>query len=407
MRKLVALLLIISSVILPAAAAVANPSTSSAYAALKEPFEPMDTRLNAMGGAGLAISRGTAALYRNPAGLAEGSLDIDLPSVSFTMYNVAGVLKSGVIQDLTSGGENAVDKGLDFLESLGVYNKVAQIDASVGFTYKGFGIGFAMQDIIHTYNGSGSFAASSSVINQINAVLSVGYGYRFNLPRDYSIDVGAAVRFNYLAYTNSIGAGTFLGLFSNSSSEEGTNPFDSFLAGTPMMAGFAVPIDIGITANMPLGFSVSIAARNINGRYYMTALDSINEWKQNPFGSGSHEKFTFDSDCSLDLGVAWQWDEFWWFKPTVALDIVDMIGFGDYLKFDFRSFVEHVNLGVELEFVNSIALRAGLAGGYLSFGLGIDLHVIRLDCTYFWKEYGERAGSKGVDAFTVNFTLGW
>ena len=26
---------------------------------------------------------------------------------------------------------------------------------------------------------------------------------------------------------------------------------------------------------------------------------------------------------------------------------------------------------------------------------------------YFWKEYGERAGSKGVDAFSVNFTIGW
>lgn len=174
-----------------------------------------------------------------------------------------------------------------------------------------------------------------------------------------------------------------------------------------MMAGFSIPIDIGVTANMPLGFSVSIAARNINGRYYMTAIDSISEWSRNPFGSGSSSKFTFDSDCHLDIGVAWQWDEAWWFKPTIALDFVDLIGFKDDTSFSFRSFMKHVNIGAEFEFVNSIALRAGLTGGYLSLGLGIDLHVLRIDCSYYWQELGEVAGAKGTDAFAINFKLGW
>ncbi len=401
MKKAIAVFIISSLVF--SLSAVANPGTDSAYAAIKSPFELSDTRFSAMGSAGIAIQEGVSALYRNPAGLAEGSLDIDLPSITFTMYNPAKILSSGVIQDLTSGGDQALNKGLEFLESLGVYNKLFQMDASAGFTAKGFGFGFAIQDIIHTYNGSGSFAASSSLLNQMNAVLSLGYGYRFNLPMDYSIDVGLAIRFNYIAFTNTIGAGNVLGMVSGG---EG-NPFETILQETPMMAGFSIPIDIGVTANMPLGFSVSIAARNINGRYYMTAIDSISEWSRNPFGSGSSNNFTFDSDCHLDIGVAWQWDEAWWFKPTIALDFVDLIGFKDDTSFSFRSFMKHVNIGAEFEFVNSIALRAGLTGGYLSLGLGIDLHVLRVDCSYYWQELGEVAGAKGTDAFAINFKLGW
>ena len=401
MKKAVSAFALFLIVVLSLPAAAANPAADPAYRALTDPFEIADTRFTAMGDAGIAITRGTAALYRNPAGLAEGSLDIDLPSISITLYNPAGILTSGVIQDLTSGGQNAVDKGLEFLESLGVYNKIMQVDASAGFSAKGFGFGFAVQDIIHTYNGSGSSAVSSSLLNQINAVLSIGYAYRFNLPMDYSIDVGAAIRFNYIAYTKTIGAGTILGMISGSG-----NPFDSILQETPMMAGFSIPIDIGVTANMPLGFSVSFAARNINGRYYMTAIDSISDWSKNPFGSGYTEKFSFESDCHLDLGVAWQWDEFWWFRPTIALDFVDLIGFKDH-PFSFRGFMGHVNIGAEFEFVKSIAIRAGLAGGYLSLGLGLDLHVIKVDLSYYWREYGEIAGAKGVDACTVNFTLGW
>ena len=401
MKRFSALCILFLILAASVAAAPANPSSDPAYEALTAPFEIPDTRFTAMGDAGLALARGTSALYVNPAGLADGKLDIDLPSISITMFNPARVLTSGVIQDLTSGGQNAVDKGLQFLESLGVYNKIMQIDASAGFTAKGFGFGFAVQDIIHTYNGSGSSAVSSSVLNQINAVLSIGYGYRFDLPMDYSIDVGAAVRFNYIAYTKTIGAGSILGMISGSG-----NPFDSILQETPMMAGFSIPIDIGVSANMPLGFSVSLAARNINGRYYMTAIDSISSWQKNPFGSGYTEKFTFDSDCHLDLGVAWQWDEFWWFKPSLALDFVDLIGFKDH-PFNFRGFMGHVNIGAELEFVNSIALRIGLAGGYLSLGVGFDLHVLKVDLSYYWREYGEIAGAKGVDACTLNFTLGW
>ena len=380
MKRFSALCILFLILAASVAAAPANPSSDPAYEALTAPFEIPDTRFTAMGDAGLALARGTSALYVNPAGLADGKLDIDLPSISITMFNPARVLTSGVIQDLTSGGQNAVDKGLQFLESLGVYNKIMQIDASAGFTAKGFGFGFAVQDIIHTYNGSGSSAVSSSVLNQINAVLSIGYGYRFDLPMDYSIDVGAAVRFNYIAYTKTIGAGSILGMISGSG-----NPFDSILQETPMMAGFSIPIDIGVTANMPLGFSVSLAARNINGRYYMTAIDSISSWQKNPFGSG----YTENGDL---FGS--------------ALDFVDLIGFKDH-PFNFRGFMGHVNIGAELEFVNSIALRIGLAGGYLSLGVGFDLHVLKVDLSYYWREYGEIAGAKGVDACTLNFTLGW
>ncbi len=398
MRKAAILLMLLIAIPLAAA-----PTDGPAYTRVKAYEAPISTRMAGMGNAGLSSATGFDALNYNPAALADGDFTLTVPFINVTMYNDAALLSSGIFEELGSMGEEGgaadlVTIGEDFIQSLGTYNKIASVEAGLGFTVNGFGFNFYIQDYIHTYNGGGGNLASISFINELNASIAAGYGYRFTFPYGYSLDVGGALRFSYVAVTEAIGAAAI--------ANAGTSGFNALLESTPMYYGWGLPIDLAVRGNFPMGFSATIALRNINGLYYMEGDKSLSGWKDGMFAFGSD--FVYYTPLSLDVGASWTYDDIWWFRPTIALDFVDLIGLGDEDVLNFRSFIKHVNLGVELAFLEEhLSLRAGLSQGYLSFGLGIDLWAFKIDAAYYWREYGIMAGSKAVDAFSIRMTFGW
>ena len=64
--------------------------------------------------------------------------------------------------------------------------------------------------------------------------------------------------------------------------------------------------------------------------------------------------------------------------------------------------------GLEVELFKLLELRAGLNGGYVSIGAGLNvLNIIHLEASYYRLEFGEKLLDKPVDALTVRMNLFW
>ena len=182
----------------------------------------------------------------------------------------------------------------------------------------------------------------------------------------------------------------------------------SIFAGIPVMAGFSIPIDVGLNLNMPYGFSLGVVARNLNGKYHMTGFDNYEKFLQDPFGGKviKDNKFTFDSDWSLDAGIGWSFNR-WYFSPTIAVDVRDIVGLAQTKNVDFRDFMYHLNIGAEIRLLSFLDVRGGLSQGYWTLGVGIDLWAIKMDIAYFSQEFGDRVGDNGLDGLTIRFNIGF
>ena len=382
------------------------------YSAIAKPYTPMSARMLGMGSAGIAIPGRSDAFFINPAALGAGHFELSLPYFQMTLYHPYDFL--GKDEDGKSLLSNIIDGVKDTNDSdalagaasdlLGIvksgYGKIFDVDTGVSFTAKGFAFGVFANASMHTFASTGGLDAQ--LIAETNAVAVLGFGHRFELPMDFSLDVGATVRFNYIGYSEAIGKDKLLDMMG-----DGSESFDlnKALEGVGIMAGWSLPIDVGINLNMPYGFSFGIVARNLNGNYHM-AIHDYKSLQTDPFGNKDGVKrFTLGSDFSLDTGIAWQWDNVW-FRPTIAIDIVDWVGMCTE-PVGFRTFLTHLNIGAEIRLLSFLDLRAGISQGYLSIGAGLDLWAIKVDMAYYWKEFGETAGDYGLDGFTVRFNIGF
>ena len=403
MKKLLIIILAVIAV-LPVSATINQDLSDAAFSRVIGTVErPISVKMAGMGMAGISLAKGFDALNYNPAGLADSGFTLTVPYVTATMYNAASMISDGFIRDTISFAQGTMNSddyltaAQDFSSKLGTYNKLANVEAGLGFTVGGFGFNFYIVDNIHTYNGGAGNLASISLVNKLNAAISIGYGHRISFQHGYSLDLGLSVRFSYLAISDQIGATSFVG--------EGGFNFNELMNSTPMYYGWAVPIDVAIRGNFPYGFSLTAALRNINGFYYMNQSEGISSWVGQMFQFGTESVYT---PMSLDVGLAWEYDELWWIHPTIALDFVDLIGFKDDTSFTFRSFMKHVNFGLELGFLEDhLVIRGGLSQGYLSAGLTVDLWAFKIDAAYYWREFGSVVGTKGVDALTVRLSFGW
>lgn len=414
-------------------------ASSSLFAAYNYPqlfypnttFKPISTRLEAMGGAGVAIASGGDTLFYNPANLGSKEFSLNTPSITITLFNPLNILTSELIDDL----QNLDD--LDMEDPTEIFNfaqrinnifghdkgEVLTTDISLGFTAGGFGLGINVQEQLHTSNNHANNPLSLKLIAEVNAALSLGYGYRFNVVPDIlSIDAGVNVRFVYKAYTGRMGALDVLDLVSNN--DEDANILDSLMSEIRLAAGWALPIDVGVNFNLPIGFRVSAVARDLNGKLTMQDYDELGLWIKdiNEFiGSTNDSEYTpspgaesreliHEVPWKLDLGLAWapsfgNLDKF--FKPTIAVDFVDTIAMFEKVGDDPNVFWNHLKAGAEIKLLSVLDLRGGFNQGYYSVGVGLDLYAVRIDASYYWREFGSSIGDKAVDALSVRVNLGF
>jgi hypothetical protein len=399
-------------------------ASDATYEALGVGFSPISVRAMGMGGAGIAVAGRSDSFFLNPAALAAKRFQLSLPSIGVTVYNPQQILESGIIGEVQAASDDdskMISAAQKYVKILGKgYNETVTTDAGFSIAFGGFGLGVQAQEKIHSYNKDG-MTTSSKLIAEMNAAATLGYGFRINIIEDsLSIDLGVAARFNYKAYSSAITVDTLTTTFLGDESGGNDAKMNLFLNTTPMMAGWAVPIDVGLSFNMPVGFTLSSVVRNLNGKYHMTAYPGISNWAEELFGDPlttdkttnttmSNSSFEFTIPWSLDIGLGWapsfgSVDKL--IRPTVAVDVVDLVDLFEE-EITTERLLTHLKAGAEVKLFSMLDVRAGLNQGYITVGAGLDLFIIRLDAAYYRQEFGVQLGDKPVDALTIRANIGF
>ncbi|MBR6085181.1 MAG: hypothetical protein IKP61_06195 [Spirochaetales bacterium] len=414
MKKItIALLLVLTACTF----AFAEEEPPVTYSDIDFTFRPTMTWYDSMGQSGLAKTERLDSFFTNPASIQGKGLRLDSPSLSVTMYNLEKLVSDPEAVDLfnklikgDASSEETTKFFVKLLDNLGSgHNLAAKADLGVSARIGSFGFGTAVQIKLHSLN-SGSNITSQSLIPEINITPTLGFGYRILDTDALSLSAGVSLHGVFKAYYKGISAGKIVSLIS-SGEDLGT----TLMWGTPIMGGWALPFDLGVTLGLFNDtFTIAATANNINGIYHMKSYTGIGYMLNKEAPEDAPEKkdsvaFDVKTPWSLNFGVAFA-PELGFFKPVVTLDLIDMFGlFKSFGSETFRAsdLLLHMNFGAEVGLTDFIQLRAGVNRGFLSIGTGIWLKFAQLDVSYGWQEFGAELGDKPVDALTIRFILGY
>lgn len=384
-------------------------------------FHPGLARYGAMGRSGLALTTRLDSFFVNPAALAKKGFALAIPSATISVYNLSAALNDSktveIIDKLTHGNATNADTAklaVNLLGNLGRgRNLIATMDASIAMKVGIFGLATNMQVKLHGLN-TGSSMLSQSIIPEVNLAQTVGLGFRILNFDSVSLSVGASVHAIYKAYLKGIDANTIVGLIGGT---EETNPTELLLWDTPIVGGFAVPIDVGVNVGffnnaLVLGTTLS----NINGKYYMNSYGSAGDLV-NSLSTGAmappeghqvaaSEKFTIGTPLSFNIGLAFA-PRVPVLRPVLTVDFVDIIDLFTSDNFQASDILLHMNFGAEFGLWDVLTVRGGVDRGYISLGAGFWLPFMEIDVAYGRQEFGDEIGDKPVDALTIKFSLGY
>jgi len=384
-------------------------------------FRPISARSEAMGGAGLAIAIGNDAFFINPANLADRRFSLNLPSVTLSVFNPKGIVDSTLLDEVQASGDwaditvAAIDTYLDLVEA--GRGEVLTTDIATSYTIGNFGLGLHAQQQLHTTSTDGE-SGSDAFIAEINLAVSLGLGFRIDLvPDAISLDLGATARIAYKAYTSQISSQQVISMVGADNSQ-----FDDILTSEQLAEGWAFPIDVGANLNLPLGFTVSAVARNLSCDYAMYDYSELGVGLNNILRfvgvdpvyddldtEATKTAFTYEVPWTLDLGLGWEprsGSLARRFKPAIAIDLVDLLGVLESGVTTVEDLASHIQAGVELQLLSLLDIRAGISRNYRSLGVGIDLILVHVDASYYWKDFGDASGEKAVDVLAVRVNIG-
>lgn len=95
--------------------------------------------------------------------------------------------------------------------------------------------------------------------------------------------------------------------------------------------------------------------------------------------------------------------DFWILKTTFAVEVDDLTKNVDSDK----DLMKRTHVGAEFRFPKVLSVRAGLNGGYLTAGVGIDLWIVSLSLATYEEELGAFAGQRGDRRYAGQFSLGF
>ena len=397
-----------------------NPITNPSLSALIDGSYPHSAKSLGMGNAGIAVGGRSDSFYMNPALLARRTL-ISIPYAQVTLYHPYDLVRqdengNSIITDLIdvieSGEmEQAVGPATEFLQTIKAgKGKLAEVEAGLTLGGGGFALGLHVKDTIHTF-GLGVGGLDANLFDELNVNVLAALGLRFDITPSISIDVGVSGGLSVLGYTGLFGVQTALDLMEGTTTDEGEDPTLALMK-TPLALGYYIPLNVGLNVNLPWGFSVGAVGRNLLGsavgiKMQTTDIESV---KNDPMAAASGiftetEDFTIKMDPTFDIGLGWKFEN-GLFAPTIAADIVDVIGLAES-DMSARSFIEHLRAGAEVRILSILDVRGGLNQGYWTIGAGIDLWAIKIDAAYYWQEFGDTIGDYGLDAFTIRFNIGF
>jgi len=166
-----------------------------------------------------------------------------------------------------------------------------------------------------------------------------------------------------------------------------------------------------------------------NNTLNQTFLDS--ERKGNALGADFGSMFIIDKDSETQLGVVFRnfGMDYKWVIPANGrapdsdlqeLNVGASTSFGTKkgrvkLFADYRDlfnlqnlhYTLHTHLGMEYNLENTLIVMFGLNQGYVTYGLGLNLKIIRIEVGSYTEEMGDRPGQIANTRYFGRVSLGW
>jgi len=359
------------------------------YTLCGEVFGPTSARVTGMGGAGLGMTGYSDAFLYNPAALGESHFRLSVPTFSVTVFNPRKINDTDFFDDVKDADwVNAADNLMSTL-TYGM-NELERVDLGINGQFGHVGVSLNTRERMLANLNTSSYVDGEYILEDTTA-LTVGFGYRFPLFSDqFSLDIGANAQFLYQLYTQAIDKTTIDAFIDDQSDPT-----------FPLVAGWALPFAAGANLNLPLGFRASGVVRNLNGKF---RYQLFSEAKDFDFGESlKGEDLSYDAGVRFDAGVMWS-SPFPMlnklFHPTLSVDVLDVARISDK-----EDLLGNLYAGAQVTLFNFLDVRCGLAQGYQSVGIGLDVLVFHIDASYWRREYGENYLDKSIDALTLRFQL--
>ncbi len=353
-------------------------------------------RAAALGGVHAALADDLDTLFGNPAGFRAAEPGFMLGQLTLGL--------SGPIFDMTSVVLEGTRTGADpvsLLASANVQDLLRSLYASLNllgplsFAYVGNGLGFGF---FNDYSLGFSTQDPSSAISldmEESFLFAGGYALRIPLPEGWrsTLDVGALLKATISGAISS--NRDALGLIS-AASDPG-----SLVLGAPFRLALGAGMDLGVRYAFAGRVAVALVGRNLYAPRLYYDYSSLSGFlaSETPSPSTGLEPLDLSAGVMLrpPLGVLQRYIT----DLTLLLDYQDILDFLTHPA-TARNPILHIGLGLELRLLEILSIRAGLAEGLLSGGLGFDLGVLTLSMAMFGTELSAEPGQRPV----LNILLG-
>ncbi|MCX7023313.1 MAG: hypothetical protein NT080_01670 [Spirochaetes bacterium] len=347
-------------------------------------FRGRDARSSAFADVFRTVSSGTDSFFGNPAGYIGSKQDILVVGAQSWMYGDGRDAIIALLPDVLSGGpmpapgENFRGFGLGF-------------KIGAGFAGRGLGLGvFLGRDSFVAKNPGETSIVDAILCGVFGAAIPVEIG--FGTLR-FGVDIRPFYRLRGLPDEAAVAD------FAASGGDYG-----DFSGGTQALSGVGVAVNAGVIWDAgPV--SVGFVARDISPSFPVVA-STVKECMDSILGGGSGG-FTPSGTATLDpdisLGLCWrpmpEGRARSIFDPRLGAEFRDIYG----VALGTTDIADALAVGIESVFASTLALRAGLNGSRLSFGIGFRLLAFDLDAAVFDLAEAE-SGRSGV-AIRFNFRL--
>jgi hypothetical protein len=332
-------------------------------------------RSQAMGGAGIAMPRGSFSYVYNPAILVERKFNLSLTGLRVELskgfFDVIDYMRDNS-DNFKKLGKDSINVSVD--EKSQIMHEL-RVDATtldniwfkpmlaplVGATIENFGVGMYNIARVGVKLDVGIIDPSIKAFAQNDLVLSFGYGQ--NVDENLAIGIGTKIIRRFESETIDIAIEKTEGMNATIDTS-----FDQMKKGK---TGFG--IDIGAIYTLNEKMKLSAVAQDLFCRIG-----------------------TDNPPLNLKFGMAYQYTK----QLQIYADVVDLFNMNG------EQFINKIHLGAEYR-MPVLSFQAGFNRGYPTIGFGIDVWVLRFNYAYFTDELTGSPGQQPEYYHILGLEVGW
>jgi len=357
------------------------PIYVSAQVQTVDPFVLPSARMAALGGPHAASVSGLDAMFENPAGFASETTEL---GVSSLVFNPAGPIFD--IIGMVVGGEDPLAGLSSLFDANGRLYVQTDILGPIAFGYAGKGLGFGIYNkSVITLNAASLLTVAYSFSEEV--LLMGGYAHRFRIGDRQVLDVGIMPKGFVRATVGDTGSlDDVIDLAGNPA---------SLMTGSLFTMVSGLGFDIGARWSLDDSLAVGLVAHDAYSPAMVTEYTSFSDFAADAqaakVGDSEYAIVKPNLAFGIEYRVPFTFLDLLGAELTVLADYVDIL---DLMTVIPRNPILNVGLGVELELLDILSLRAGIKDALPAAGFGVDLAAFKFSLAMFGKELGIEPGAR-------------